>query len=262
MYLPYRVGHLHFLPITIMAICAYFSGIAFREWHWPFLVTLASCILIGFLISFMVSLLIGDAPSFAVVIVGLTFLFIVKTVIENWDWLGGSIGLFGIPPIRYLISWTYLLLAGIGCLVFLVENSQLASKATVIFGDKKLAASLGIESKQIAIFFHSFSGILSGLAGILYVSLIGGVTADFFGFGMIGTLMAMLFTGGSSTMWGVVLTAPLLGGIPILLPDVLVSYKQVIYGGLLIMMICFRPQGLIDRKQIFALGKLFQKNKK
>ena len=253
LYLPYRVGHLHFLPISIMAICAYFAGIASREWSWPFLLIIVVGMLIGLIISYGVSLLIGDAPCFTVVIVGLTSMFIVKTVIENWNLLGGSIGFFNIPGIRYLILWAYLLLLFMGYLMYLIEDSQIARKASVIFNDRKLAASLGIRSKKIALFFHSFSGILAGLSGILYASLIGGLTVDFFSFSIVGTLMAILFVGGYSCMWGVVLAAPLLGGIPILLPDMLIVWKQVIYGGLLITMVCFRPQGLITRQQIIGL---------
>lgn len=248
-YLPYRVGHLYFLPISIMALCAYFTGIASREWHWPFVIILAIGIFIGFFLSYGISLLIADAPCFSVVIVGLTSMFMVKTVIENWDWVGGSMGFFSIPSVHYLIFWAIFFLITIGYTIFLLEDSQVSRQARVIFNDKKLAASLGIH-KKIGIFFHSFSGALAGLSGVLYAFFIGGLTIDFFGFGMIGTLMAILFVGGYTSMWGVVLAAPLLGGIPILLPDILVVWKQVFYGGLLIVIICIHPEGLITRKQI------------
>lgn len=260
LYLPYRIGHLHFLPISVMAICAYFTGVASREWEWSFLLVLLACIVIGFTIEYIVSLLIGDAPTFTVVIVGLTSIFIIRTVIENCDFLGGSIGFFNIPSVKYLVIWTYLLLIFMGSLVFIFDYSHISRKASVIFYDRNLASSLGIYGNKIALIVHSFSGVLAGLAGVLYASLIGGITVDFFGFGIIGTLMAILFVGGYSCMWGVVLAAPLLGGIPILLPDFLIVWKQVIYGGLLIIMICLRPQGLVTRKQITNLSNIFRES--
>lgn len=253
LYLPYRVGHLNFLSISIMAISAYFTGIASRELDLPFIVIIVLGMLIGIIISYGVSLLVGDAPCFTVVIVGLTSMFIVKTAVENWEYLGGSIGFFGIPTTKYLLLWTYILLIGIGYLIWLIDSAQISREASVIFHDRQLALSLGIQRKKIAPFFHSFSGMLAGLAGVLYASLIGGLTIDFFGFGIVGALMAILFVGGYSSMWGVVLAAPLLGGIPILLPDALTVWKQVIYGALLIIMICFRSKGLITRKQIINL---------
>lgn len=243
-----------------MAITAYFTGVASREWNLPFLIILMCSVLIGFAIGYTVSLLIGDAPSFTVVIVGLTFMFIIKTIIENWEWLGGGVGFFKIPSVRYLILWTYILLFFMGYLVFLFEDSQFSKKASVIFSDRKLAASLGIQSNKIALFLHSFSGVLAGLSGVLYASLIGGLTVEFFTFNIVGLLVAILFVGGHSSMWGVVLAAPLLGGVPILLPDALVVWKQVIYGGLLIGIICLRPQGLITRKQIINLKNIFKRN--
>jgi len=259
LYLPYRIGHLHFLPISVMAICAYFYGIASREWGWHFLVTVIAGTIIGLSIGYIVSLLIGDAPCFTVVIVGLTSMFIIRTVIENCDFLGGSIGFFNIPPVNYLLIWTYLILLFMGFVVFLFDTSHFSRKASVIFYDRKLAASLGIHRDKVALLLHSFSGILAGLAGILYASLLGGITIDFFGFGIVGSLMAILFVGGYSSMWGVVLAAPLLGGIPILLPDILVVWKQVIYGALLIIIISLRPQGLITRKQINKLKRILKK---
>ena len=261
LYLPYRVGHLSFLSISIMAISAYFTGVASREWDFPFILILVLGILIGIIIGYGVSLLVGDAPCFTVVIVGLTSMFIIKTVVENWDYLGGSIGFFGIPTTRYLTICTYILLIVTGYLISLIDNSQIARKASVIFHDRQLALSLGIQRKKIAPFFHSFSGMLAGLSGVLYASLIGGLTIDFFGFGIVGTLMAILFVGGYSTMWGIVLAAPLLGGIPILLPDTLIAWKQVIYGGLLIIIICFRTQGLITRKHIINIINISRREK-
>jgi len=257
-YLPYQVGHLYFLPVSIMTISAYFTGVAAREWDWPFFLIIITGMAIGFFISYGVSLLISDAPCFSVVIVGLTLLFIIKTVIENWDWLGGSIGFFNIPTVDNLIIWTYILLAIMGYFIFCLEKSQTIREASAIFDSKELAASLGIRSKTITMFFHSFSGLLAGLSGVLYASVVGGVTIDFFGFGMIGTLMAILFVGGYKTMWGVVFSAPLLGGLPILLPDAFAVWKQVVYGGLLILIICFRPEGLVTRKEIYFLRNYFR----
>ncbi len=249
-YLPYKIGHLHFLPISIMAVCAYFAGIAYRDWNWNFFSILFISILIGFLVSYAIAKLVGNAPSFSVVIVGLTFIFIVKTIIENCSYLGGSIGFFNIPSINYLLFWAYLILLIVGYLVFRVENSHLARKAVVMFEDRTLAVAIGIRGEKLVEFYHSFSGIIAGLAGTLYALLIGGLSVDFFGFTMVGTLMAILFVGGYSTMWGIILTAPLLGGIPIFLPNVLIIWKQVIYGVLLIIMIIFQPDGLINRKQV------------
>jgi ABC-type branched-subunit amino acid transport system permease subunit len=88
-YLPYRVKDLHFLNVAIMAVTAYFSAVAAVNWGWPFYLVLITAVSLGIIISFIISKVIGDVPTFTVVIVGITFIFIVKTIIENSDYLGG-----------------------------------------------------------------------------------------------------------------------------------------------------------------------------
>lgn len=260
-YLPYRAGHLYFLSIPIMAISAYFAGVAAREWNFPLLFIIIAGVLIGFLISFLMSLIIGDAPGFSVVMVGLTLMFVVKTVVENWDWLGGSIGFFHIPSTQNLLIWTYIFLIIAGYFVFLIENSQIIQQASAIFYHKHFAESIGVSYKRIGIFLHSFAGMLAGLSGVLYALLVGGLTVDFFGFGMSGTLMAILFLGGRDNMWGMIVSAIFLGGIPILLPSELIAWKQVIYGSLLILIVLFYPEGVLTRRKIKNLRSKIIKNR-
>jgi branched-chain amino acid transport system permease protein len=54
-------------------------------------------------------------------------------------------------------------------------------------------------------------------------------------------------------MWGVVISAPILGGLPLLLPSAVASWRQVIYGVLLILIILLRPEGLITRRMLPSL---------
>ncbi len=258
LYLPYRIGHLNFSSISIMAFSAYFTGVALREWGWPFFLTVIISMMSGLILSYIVSKLVINVSGFTVVIIGLTSIFIIRTVIENCHWLGGSIGFFNIPIVSNLAIWTYVILFILGYILFLVEDSVISKKAFVLFSDKELGDCLGIHRHEIAQFLHSFSGILAGLAGTLYAALIGGINVDFFNFSMIGTLMAILFVGGYTSMWGVVFAAPILGGIPIFLPDKLLVWKQIIFGGLLITILCIKPEGIITRKQAVKIKNWFK----
>lgn len=252
-YLPYKVGQLHFLPVACMAIAAYFGGFAAREWDWPFALVLLVGISIGAFIAFVPSLAIGKAPCFTVVIVGLTHIFIVKTVIENWDLVGGTVGFFGIPPVEHLLPITYLLLIIVGFFIYRIDHSRLGRAASVVFVDKDVAATLGVNIKSLGMFCQIIAGAIGGMAGVLYAFLIGSLFPEFFTFHIIGTLMCMLFVGGYTTMWGVVISAPILGGLPLLLPSTVASWRQVIYGVLLILIILLRPEGLITRRMLLGL---------
>ena len=254
-YLPYRVKDLHFLTVATMATTAYFSGVAAVNWNWPFYLVLLSGLLIGAIISYFISFVTGDVPTFTVVIVGITFIFIVKTVIENTDYLGGTMGFFGIPFLEHPL----LIMGGVTLLVayllFMIDHSQLGRAASVIFADREMAYSLGINVKNIGRLFQTISGGIAGSAGVLYAYFTGSLFPDFFSFHLVGTLMTILFIGGYSTMWGVIFSALLLGGVPILLPSAVSSWKILIYGVLLVAVILIKPEGLITRKLLWKVKK-------
>ena len=247
-YLPYRVKDLHFLSVAIMAVTAYFAGVAAVNWGWPFYLVLISGILLGALISFLVSFIIGDVPTFTVVIVGITFIFIIKTIIENTDYLGGTMGFFAIPAANNILVIIAITTIIVGYILFMIDHSQLGRAASVIFEDKNMAYSLGIKPKKIGQLFQTISGAIAGSSGVLYAYFTGSLFPDFFSFHLVGTLMTILFIGGYSTMWGVVFSALFLGGVPILLPSAVSSWKTLIYGILLVSIILIKPDGLITRK--------------
>ena len=253
LYLPYKVGQLHFLIVACMAVTAYFGGFAAREWGWPFVLILIGGIFIGAMISFIFSLAIGKAPCFTVVIVGLTSVFIVKTIIENWRLLGGTVGFFHIPTVNNLLPIIYIFLFVVGFLIYKIDHSRLGRAASVVFVDREVAVTLGVDIKKLGAFFQIMAGAIAGIAGILDAFLVNSLSPEFFTFSMIAYLMCILFVGGYTTMWGVILSAFILQGIPLLFPSEIASWRQVIYGALLVLIILMRPEGLITRKMLWKL---------
>lgn len=253
LYLPYRAGQLHFLIVACMAISAYFSGYAAKIWGLPFFIVLGMGILISVVIGFIFSLAIGEAPCFTVVIAGLTSVFIVKTVIENWRLLGGTIGFFHIPYVNNILLISYSLLIIVGFFIFKIENSIWGRAASVVFVDRELAVTLGVDIKKLGMFFQITSCAIAGIAGILDAFLVRSLSPEFFTFNMIGYLMCLLFVGGYTTMWGVIPSAIFLQAIPLILPSSIASWRQVIYGSLLVVIILLRPEGLITRKMLCNL---------
>ncbi len=253
LYLPYRVGQLHFLIVACMAISAYFGGYAAKEWDWPFVLVLISGILISTVIGFIFSLAIGKAPCFTVVIVGLTSVFIVKTTIENWKLLGGTIGFFHVPSVTNILFIMYFLLIITGFLIYRIDHSRLGRAASVVFVDREVAITLGVDIKKLGMFFQITACAIAGMAGVLDVFLVRSLSPEFFTFSMIGYLMCILFVGGHTTMWGVIPSAFLLQGIPLIFSSNIASWRQVIYGALLVIIILLRPEGMITRKMLWNM---------
>lgn len=261
LYMPYRMGHLHFIVVANMAISGYTAAFMVLSLQLPFGLALLAGFLLGALVGYIVALFIGDAPTFAVVIVGFTFIYITRTVIENTSAVGGTMGLFGLPNVGGSPSahrWTILtILYGlvflVGFLIHRFDRSQLGRAASAAFIDKDLTASLGIDIKKMGILLQTFSCTLAGGCGVLYGFIYKSFHLDFFTFHVIGILMTVIFVGGYTTLWGTVLAAPVLYGVPLLFPPEIASWRIVIYGALLILVLVLKPEGFITTRFVYTI---------
>jgi branched-chain amino acid transport system permease protein len=263
------MGQLHFLAVANMVISAYCAAIlsgvtvsgslagasAAFGLHWPFIAVLIAATLLSAVIGFLVSLTIGDAPCFAVVIVGFTFMYLFKTIVENTDVLGKTMGMFNVPRIInsnqgnriFLTLVIYAIVILTGFLIHRFDKSSLGRSASVIFLDRDLAVSLGIDVKKTGILLQTLSGALGGLAGVLYLYVTRSISPGFITFRNLGLFMTILFVGGYTTQWGALLAAPVLWGLPLILPEGLQPWKNVFYAFMLIVVLVVKPEGIITR---------------
>lgn len=261
-YLPYRVAHLHFITIANMAISGYLAGFLVMSLKLPFFWALLIGFAVGGIIGYIVSLFIGDAPTFAVVIVGFTFIYITRTVIENLPAVGGTMGMFGLPNIgnspaahRYIIlAILYGLVLLVGFLIHRFDSSRLGKAASAVFVDKDLATSLGVNIKKVGQLLQVFSCLVAGGTGVLYGFIYKSFHLDFFTFHLVGVFMTTIFVGGYTTLWGSLLMAPVLYGLPLLFPKEIQSWRMVIYGVILILILVLKPEGFITRKFVYNIG--------
>jgi len=270
LYVPYRMAHLHFITVANMAISGYTAGYLVMALQVPFTLALAIGFVLGGVFAFLVSLFIGDAPTFAVVIVGFTFIYITRTVIENMPSVGGTMGMFGLPSIggspsvhRFVIlGILYGLVVLVGFLIHRFDHGSLGRAASAVFVDKDLAVSLGIDIRKLGILLQTFSCTLAGGCGVLYGFIYRSFHLDFFTFPLVGIAMTIIFVGGYATMWGTVLAAPLLYGIPLLFPPEIASWRIVIYGSLLILVLLLKPEGLITRRSVYCVEGFLSRTRK
>ncbi len=261
LYLPYRVAHLHFLTIANMAISGYSAGYLVMSLHVPFGWALAIGFALGGLVGWVVGLLIGDAPTFAVVIVGFTFIFITRTVIQNLPAVGGTMGMFGLPDVggnpvahRWItLGILYVLVLVVGWLIHRFDHSRLGRAASAVFVDPDLAASLGVDRKALGRLVQTFSCTIAGGTGVLYGFIYKSFHLDYFTFALVGISMTVIFVGGYSTLWGSVFAAPILYGVPLFFPPEIQSWRIVIYGGLLILVLVLKPEGFITPRFVRSI---------
>jgi branched-chain amino acid transport system permease protein len=281
LYLPYRIGQLHFMVIAAMMIAAYFGAVFSGavvsgslvqpgiplNLHWPFLSVLVCGVLLSALLGFLVSLVMGDAPCFTVVIVGFTFMYLTRTVAENTAALGRTFGMFRVPLIieglgsarnrLFMVCLVYFFVLLAGFFIFRFDRSKLGRSASVVFINRDLAASLGINIKKMGILLQTASAALGGLAGILYLYTLRAISPGFITFRTIALFMTMLFVGGYTTQWGPLLAVPLLWGLPLIFPERLQVWKNVFYALVLIVFLLLKPEGIITRPLLFKLRRFF-----
>lgn len=261
LYLPYRVAHLHFLTVANMLISGYLAGYLVQSLGFPFALALVAGFVAGGLVGYIVSLFIGDAPTFTVVIVGFTFIYISRTAVENIKAVGATMGMFGLPMVAgtpnmhrlTILILVYALIVVVGFLIYRFEHSRVGRAASVVFVDKDLATSMGVDIKKLGRLVQTFSSLIAGGCGVIYGFIYRSYHLDFFTFHLVGIFMTVIFVGGYTTMWGSLLAAPALYGLSLILPPAVASWRIVIYGAILIAVLVLKPEGFITRRLAYTL---------
>lgn len=186
----------------------------------------------------------------------LSFTMIVGVLIKEMAWLtGGLQGLSSIPPLSiggFSIStdWRfYFLVWPVTLLLLLFSLNLVDSRMGRIFRATKenedIARLFGANVKNYKVKLFVLSSIYASLAGSLYahfVAFVSPVTASIMF--AIDIIMILAF-GGFTILWGAMLGAASLTFLNEYL-TVFADYKRVIYGGALILIMLFFPNGLLE----------------
>jgi len=217
------------------------------------------------LLSMFFGLVIG-IPSMRVrgdylAITTLGFGEIIRIAFNNLDaWTGGPNGLLGIDrpaigPWRFSVNPTpyfYLalfLVAVTAYLLFRMSDSKIGRALVAIREDELAASCMGIPTLKVKLYAFGLSSFIAGVAGALFASKQTIITPDSFDFVLSVLILAMVVLGGMGNIWGSALGALVLG----VLPEVLrgfASYRMLIFGIIVILMMSFRPQGILGGQLI------------
>jgi branched-chain amino acid transport system permease protein len=258
-YLPYRCGQLYLAPVYCMATGAYFAAYSLIHWHWPISLSILGGVFTGAIFAFLPALGLRRAPGFATAIASLGLVFIIQTVIMNLPFVGGKIGLFGIPPAEYPLTTVLIVLVVAGIIVYRIDHSRLGRAAELLYYGSGEAACFGVNMALIGMLLQVLSGALSGAAGVLYAFTVGSVFPGALSFSVLLVAFSAVFIGGNFTMWGPLVLAPILWGIPLILPEAVADWQDVIYGGLLIGALILRPEGVISKQTAREVGTMIER---
>ena len=161
----------------------------------------------------------------------------------------------GVEPAGYLaLVWILLLI--VLCVFFQMEKSRLGTTLRMIGEDPELARLLGVDVERIKLGIAAAAGALAALGGVLYAHHNTYVEPRNFDI-MLGVhSLAYALIGGLGTAFG-----PLLG----VAVDIGVlegsrffqGYRMIAFGGLVAILLVFRPRGLLDEKVVHWLRARF-----
>jgi branched-chain amino acid transport system permease protein len=194
-------------------------------------------------------------------IITLGFGEIVRILVTNLEpWTGGPNGLLGIghPTVgsfnfgvdsKPYYALLLLLLAIAAWASGRLRRSRIGLAWVAIREDELAARCLGINTTQLKLLALWFGGGLAGIAGCVFAAKQGTITPDSFDFILSVMILAMVILGGLGSVPGVILGAAILSAAPELLRD-FSTYRMLIFGMLMILLMRFRPQGLWGLTQI------------
>jgi ABC-type branched-subunit amino acid transport system permease subunit len=223
---------------------------------------IAACLIAGVALGFPTLRLRGDYLA----IVTLGFGEIVRVIANNANgFTNGPRGAFAIPPPGIHIgpinlTWGdsalgfwYLLLVLIAIIVILfnrLENSRLGRAWAAIREDEVAAQATGINTRNVKLLAFAIGASTSGVAGVFFASQVGSFTPENFVLNNSILVVAYVVFGGMGSLPGAMAGAAVLTWLPEFLKDqVPAEDRQMWIGALILVMMIFRPAGLIPARR-------------
>jgi len=261
------VGLLSLTQAGFFAIGSYATAILSVNYGIDFWVTVPIAGVLAALFGVVIGLptlrLSGDYLAIAT----LGFGEIVRNILNNWDSLtNGPMGIQRIPMIEVFgmrispyakwgflaIVWLFVLIAYI--LFERLANSRMGRALEAVREDEIAASSMGINTTRYKVWAFALGAGIAGVAGALQSTFILSVTPSVFTFMVSIMVLCMVVLGGMGNFAAVILGAfliqfisyfPQLVGLSNVIPP---QFKQVLFGLILVVMMIWRPQGILGRK--------------
>ena len=238
------------------------------------LVVLPAGMLIGLISALLLGgfLLLGRHPS-SVIFVSLGTLtgsYAADRLARGWYYLGGQNGIPSIPPMTlgsYEVTEGpvyYYLALGILIVVYLLcrflVRSQFGLALAGLRENEQRIAFFGYKSQHLKAIVFAIGGAVAGLSGSLYAFHEGFVWPNMLGVVFSTQVVLYVLFGGSGTLIGAVIGAILIEGVSFWLSDNYRDIWPIILGVLLLLVILFRPAGLIsliltERERVGNFGR-------
>ena len=192
--------------------------------------------------------LIVAIPSFRtrgdyLAIISLAFMFIVKSVIENLECIGGPRGLSSQPhwaTLPTVFVWT-------AVCIWIINNfvrSTLGKALNAVRDNEIAAEAMTVNTRRTKMVAFLFGAFWAGVAGGLFAHVVRYVNPGSFGIQKLAEVLAMVYFGGLNSVDGSIVGAVSISLLSEILRP-LELFKWIVIPLMLILVMIFRPTGLI-----------------
>ncbi|MCG7346520.1 branched-chain amino acid ABC transporter permease [Sporosarcina sp. ACRSL] len=238
----FSIGHAGFL-----AVGAYISAILTMKLDLPFIVGIIAAGIIATLAGLVVGIptlrLRGDYLAIAT----LGFAEIIRIIFLNIDYVGGAAGM----QVSHYTTWTYAFV----CLVITIlvisnfTNSRHGRACISIRENEVASDAMGINTTYYKVVAFAIGAFFAGVGGALYAHNFYIIQPVNFGFLKSFDILIFVVLGGLGSLSGSVIAAILLTIVSTYLQG-FPETRMIIYSLVLILVMLYRPQGLMGTREI------------
>lgn len=206
--------------------------------------------------------------------------YIIISLIENIDIIGGPRGLSGMKPtmnamtklvnIPWMLIWVIIVTFFAVIFLYRLVTSTYGKGIPAVCQNEVAAEIMGVNTNRVKIIAFMVSSGLAGVAGVLYAHAYGYVNAQTFSILKSTEGLVMVYLGGMGSLSGVIMAAViftlLIEGLRFALPalsdllqyvgavpdgfEISQVWKWVIIPLILILLMQFRPEGIMGNREL------------
>lgn len=280
-YLPAAAGQLNLGGAGFQALGAYAAAYLSAAYGMTTSVTIPVAMLIGAIISALIAFPLLRTKGVYLVLATFAFGEVIAGAILNTEALGGAMGLSVPDYVGYQIPLIAAVLVTLFVFYLMATRFGLVVRAT--HDDDVVADLLGAHVTGIRVAAFAIGGALAGLAGALYAHAFSFVEIQSFNASLSIYLLLYVLLGGTQTAFGPLLGATFFTILPEILRSVLPqlkvmvnalfgepgslsppdeSWRFIVLGVFTVLMMIFRPEGLVTRTMVERIKALFTGGKK
>lgn len=250
-YIVLRAGVFSLGSAAFAAVGAYAAAILATRHGVPPALCMVIALVAGGLFGAIVAVPLARLRGVFQALATLALVQIVLSLALNWTSLtDGALGINSIPKAVH-ITEAAIAVVVVAYFLHVIGMSGIGRGFDIIREDETVAVSLGYDVRKHHMIAFVLSGAIAGLGGAMHAFSSYSITPNEFGFHMVVMLLAMVVLGGRVSIFGPIVGALILTGLPELLRG-FQDYRSILQGALLMVSITFLPRGIVDT----ILGRL------